>query len=78
MCDRLIGGLTSAHLSLASGELDVHETASVLEPLHGTALTAQLSAFVSLNSRDDAVSQSRSWVDESSLSRAAYRIAGEI
>lgn len=27
------------YLSLATGELDVHETAGVLEPLHGTALT---------------------------------------
>lgn len=29
-----------AYLSLATGELDVHETAGVLESLHGTALTA--------------------------------------
>lgn len=40
--------LNAAHLSLASGELDVHETAGVLEPLHGTALTTQLSALIQL------------------------------
>lgn len=48
----LVGGLLSntskilcwrhckfAYLSLATSELDVHETAGVLEPLHGAALT---------------------------------------
>lgn len=42
LCGPAIGGSIVAYLSLASGELNVHETTGVLEPLHGTALTAQL------------------------------------
>lgn len=48
VCEAAISRLNAAHLSLASGELDVHETAGVLEPLHGTALTTQLLALIQL------------------------------
>lgn len=40
--------VSGTHLSLATGELDVHETAGVLESLHGTALTKLPSACIQM------------------------------
>lgn len=75
-CEPAIRGSIAAHLSLASGELDVHETASVLEPLHGTALTARWSALACLIVvAYETVSSSRSAMDDSSLDRACHSMA---